>query len=361
MKLLTPAFALCLALTFACSEKPQVVKSTAERIALIDSLLASYQKPPQIFTVSSQKPSTVTGKEGTILFIDPAKLEATDQSPLGENITVELREMTSATSMALNNAPTVSNDQLLVSGGAYYIGLSSNNKSLQLKEGQTMKAEFPKIAEENMSLFYGKKDSLGAVNWEKSEADFETKNLKKPTKPEEPNNQSLRIKGTWEFEDIENILAYVDSTGNISNSEEYQKELKRYLAQNKRYEEALKNYAEVDLTALGYINCDRFLKSGEILANVSLSITDGDIDNAKFYLVFSDINSVMESSLLRPFHSPAFRNIPINKKVKLVGFAVNENKTYTFSKNFKVAQNQEIQVSFAETTEREMQHMIGGL
>ena len=61
------------------------------------------------------------------------------------------------------NAQTVSDGKLLESGGAYYINLSCGKERLRIKKNKSIKIEFPKISDKDMSLFDGKVDSLGNI------------------------------------------------------------------------------------------------------------------------------------------------------------------------------------------------------
>lgn len=166
-----------------------------EHLKQVDKILAEISEEPQYFSAPSNKTTKVTGAEGTIIYVDPAQLETVDGSPLDSNIQIELIEMTDNSSLILNNAQTVSNGQILVTGGAYYLNMTSNGKQLKMKQGKGLDVEFPKLTEDEMALFLGERDSLGQVNWTvtadkfksiETQADALNFDTHKPTEPKKP-------------------------------------------------------------------------------------------------------------------------------------------------------------------------------
>lgn len=330
---------------------PKAPKKT-KPIDLINKLIERHREPVQTFTVPSKAPSEVEGKYGSILYVNPSNLETVDGSPLGDEIQIKLREVMDRKSLVLNNAPTVSNGKLLVSGGAYFIELSSSNTALKLSEGQTFKVEFPKVTQEKMDVFYGEKDSRGSINWVESGASFKTKQLKKPAKPKEPSAPiaALVPKETDRNSDSTLVITGADSIKVLA----YQKADEEYKAQQKAYQKSIKTYTGVELTSLGWINCDRFLRSGVPLTNVSLNFDKTGIDVARFILVFEDINSAMNSYFTPKTTLPtrAFLSIPINREVKLLALALRGKQALIFTSSFTIEKDQEIIIEFEEASDK---------
>ena len=105
-------------------------KSEAKKLT---DFLAKYEEPSQLIKVSSSKPTQVNGKQGTTISINPNDLATESGETLGKNIQIELKELTNQTQLLKTNAQTVSSGQLLVSGGAYYINMTSDGKQLDRK------------------------------------------------------------------------------------------------------------------------------------------------------------------------------------------------------------------------------------
>ena len=146
-----------------------------DQLEQVDNLLSEIAEKPQQLTTLSDKPKTVTGAKGTIIHVDPNRLETVDGSPLGDNIQIELLEMTDNSSLVLNNAQTISNGQILVTGGAYYLNMTSDGKQLKMKQGTGLAVEFPKLTEDEMGIFLGERDSLDQINWIPTEDSFKPK------------------------------------------------------------------------------------------------------------------------------------------------------------------------------------------
>jgi len=141
----------------------------------VHELLAEIAEKPEKITVASDKKTVVKGSKGTIIHVDPKLLETIDGSPIGKTIDIELLELTRKSDFLFHNTQTVSNDDILITGGAYYINMTSNGKQLRMKERQGLEVEFPKLSDEEMGLFLGVRDSAGLMNWIPAEQNFEPK------------------------------------------------------------------------------------------------------------------------------------------------------------------------------------------
>ena len=182
---------------------PEEVKQEA---AKLNAFMKGFEQAPQVFFVSSEKPSKVKGKMGTELRLNPEDLQTIDGKPPGKKIKIELKELLNQRALLRENAPTTSNGRLLVSGGAYYIHLSSGEKPLFLKKGRFLKAKFPRISSKKMSLFYGKRDSLGNLNWNETKTKFvNERGLRDNVLA--PNSDELEMKDDSDYQEV------VDSNG----------------------------------------------------------------------------------------------------------------------------------------------------
>ena len=105
-----------------------------DRLGQVDRLLSELSEKPQQFEVPSNRETEVFGAKGTLIHVDPNRLETIDGTPLGDKIQIELLEMTDNSNMLLNNTQTVSNGQILVTGGAYHLNMTSDEKQLKMKQ-----------------------------------------------------------------------------------------------------------------------------------------------------------------------------------------------------------------------------------
>lgn len=121
---------------------------------------------------------TVVGKKGTEITFNTEDLEFQSGKKLvDENLKIELIELTNQQELLLANAQTISNDDWLISGGAFHIDIKAKNESLKLKTNKTISVRFPKNTKEgDMQIFYGDRNEKGYLNW--NESNIELKNEK---------------------------------------------------------------------------------------------------------------------------------------------------------------------------------------
>jgi hypothetical protein len=326
------------------SNENQVTNPSVEFKKLNTIMEGIFFKSSQFFDEWANKPFKVNGEKGTILFINPNDLVTENGQPLGKTIQVELKELTNQSDMLKANASTVSNGRLLVSGGAYFIKLTSDNNILKLKEGKSLSVQFPKLTNKEMSLFYGERDSLGQLNWQEANQKFENKAIAK-AKPKLDtvsfgSDSFVPFDGT--FMDGEDVK---DSRTPLTVAE------KKLIVENR--ENAVHAYEIVKVKKLGWINCDRFYESNN---NTKLELAFNEKDNieiANVFLVFQELNSVIQSSYVKigsNKFTPRFQNIPIGSKTKLIALSTKNGKTYSYNSYITIEANKTIQIDFKETT-----------
>ncbi len=320
-------------------------------IARINDVLKRYEEPSQSFRVSKDRSTQVKGKRGTIIKINPGDLETISGDSTGNDIVIELKELTNQDQLASTNIQTTSNGRLLVSGGAYYINLTSGGKQLKLKEGRTLSVEFPKLSNNEMSLFYGDRDSLGRINWQQAEQKFETR-------PKQKITSATTTDDTSATGGLEAILKYLDSESKRPLTPEEKKELE---ARRKDYAVAEKLYKAIELNKFGWINCDRFYEASE-QTDLLYTFNDQDsVTSANIYLVFKDINSVIQdyyfSSREKKYDS-GFKNIPIGAKTKLIAFSIKDGKAFAYSADLTIKLQETVQITLAEINEAQFGKLL---
>lgn len=121
---------------------------------------------------------TVIGKKGTEITFNPKHLEFQSGKKLvDESLNIELIELINQQDLLLANAQTISNEEWLISGGAFHIDIKVKSESLKLIKNKTISVRFPKnTKEEEMQIFYGDRNEKGYLNW--NESNIELKNEK---------------------------------------------------------------------------------------------------------------------------------------------------------------------------------------
>ncbi len=333
----------------SCNGNQKYVKENSildikSKIKEINDNLSIYEEPSQTFKIIGGKPTKIIGKLGTIITINPKDLVTEDGKLIGNNIELELKEMINQEQLLRTNAQTLSNGQLLISGGAYYINITSNGNQLKLKDGKNLSVEFPKITNDEMTLFFGNRDSLGQINWQQSVKNIKLKPKRKVKFVSKEEKLPMTINGV--------VFGYVKPT----------KQQRRVIdEQMKNLENEKSVYEAIQLNKLGWINCDRFASVKNKTKMTCIFNTKDRIETAKLYLVFKEINSVMSINYFlneNNEHPPCFDNIPVGEKVKLIAFYFKKGKTFSFKSDLTIAMTDTVNIIFKESNSDETSNIF---
>ncbi|MCU0334136.1 MAG: hypothetical protein MUF62_03690, partial [Chitinophagaceae bacterium] len=324
---------------------PASTAATADSLPLpagtkLDAYLQRFNNTRQQYRASmQQKQIRIQGRQGTRFVINTADLQTTDGSALADSIDITLMELHNQQQLLLANAPTVSNGKLLVSGGAVYIHLSSQGKTVQLKPGKTYKAAFPTLRRQNMRLFYGD-TSAGTLNWVAAADSFRL--------PAEVPDTVIA-----EEQVVEDLIVSFELTGDTARmamdtmsksvfekrkktGQREQAALKAERAtfekQKARRKQRLE-YSEISLQSFEWINCDDFVTSNVFYRiNIPVSLSLEPLAEYRTYLVFHEINAVMSTQVYhysgKDSTSAIFDQIPAGYTVQAVSVAVTHNQLF---------------------------------
>lgn len=339
----------------SCSNPTTIKENSAQNnpandkadIAKLNDALKKYEEPSQIFKVSADKPSVVTGRKGTKISINPNDLVTESGKPLGENIDVELKELTNQGELLRANTQTISDGKLIVSGGAYFVGLTSNSEQLKLKDGRTLSVQFPKLTEKEMALFYGQRNDLEQINWQMANETFKSK--PQQSKPETDTVITVKKESK---SDIDAILDYIEGD---TTTEEGKKEVRQWKAEAKVEKQM---YEAIELAKLGWINCDRFLEvENKTTLYVNFNPNDS-VRNANVYIIFKDINSVAQFYYYSD-QLPKFEDMPVGYKARLFAYTVKDEKVFASSTDLTISKGQNLTMDLKETSDQDFKKLIG--
>ena len=146
-----------------CTKKPENIEPSDNSFS---NYFSTQRNKSQKFTINSNQNNVIYGKKGTKVQIGGGTLRTLSGQPVTGNVTVELKEITELSEMIVNNAPTISNGQLLTSGGEFYISASQNGAPLALADnaGFFISVAAPRGTTDSMKVFTGR-DSSGTVVW----------------------------------------------------------------------------------------------------------------------------------------------------------------------------------------------------
>lgn len=371
MKKSSTLFSLLLLILFACNSPQKQANSVAnideqteetsdvesskspkDQLLEFNEYLKKFDNTSQYFKLSSSKIGTIIGKKGTVIHVNPTNLETIDGSPLAGEIQIELKELTQKKDLILSSTQTISNGQIIETGGAYYIHMTSGGKKLKLKENKKLDIEFPNISAKSMELFYGEKNELNEINWEP----INTKLVPKPI------TENFTITQHDRDSDIESIFKYLSEdsvpisrkTTMISNSE---RQKRKEESKNRKEANTIKYYDITAVQQLDWINVDRFIDNPNPVTMNVLYDSNDNIEFARIYLIMKDINSVLIESYYKNEENQKtiFKNIPNNKSFRVLVITKIDKQNYIFDEDLKASKDLNIHVKLKAVTEEELE------
>ena len=331
-------------------------------------------EPSQKITVASNKITKAVGKKGIRITVDPSALETVNGAPLGVEIEIELKEITNQEELFKNDAPTACYGRLLVSGGAYYIGMTSNGNTLKVKAGKSVSIQLPEISANEMELFYGERDSSGNLNWiTAGKKIIPQKNLKE-VKTEIVTTKKVETvptkDTTREMSDLEKLLNYADQKGGRMSAAEFKSmantgkiadndgadfstrvtEITDTATGKKVKEIKTLYYNPVEITSLGWINCDRFYNNpnkSEIECEFDSSF---NITSAAIYVVFKNMNAMQKEYVAKATPASLMKLInqyPAGEAVKLIAITNIGGKFYESKQELVLQSKERVRLKFS--------------
>lgn len=319
--------------------------------------LARHVAPSQFYS-SDSLGGQITGKGGTFIKIVKADLQTKDGKPVTGDVVVELKELTGKRQFAAANAPTVSDGRLLVSGGVYYVGMTSEGQELQLKPGRALTMRLPK-AGDGMSVFYGERNNSEIINWKQA-----GQALTQPTVSngitrsyKAANGQTYWVKDNEKTASniarLQNTTAQLKKAGASVSTvatggdrgwscfgagyrmhREDTTELYKLMRmqedslskESMALQQAARLYNEIKVAQLGWINCDRFLDAPEVMPLAYYIPSGSYVSYAKIFVIFNSINSLMEGYYTTGSNENTISRVPVGADVTAIAMTVKDKK-----------------------------------
>ncbi|MEX1002482.1 MAG: hypothetical protein WDZ35_10250 [Crocinitomicaceae bacterium] len=228
----------------------------------------------ETFRLDTKKDNLLECKQGTKVHIPKGAFT-------GNDVKVEIKEYYSRAELLSADLSTVSNNELLESGGTVYIEAKDGDTSLELNENKELTVYFPKKTSGEMSTFYGERTEDGIMNWTE---DISEKSQKTKVEKKDQSGVYLELldgrgffrkKKKWLMGDGKSyVFDYFNRNYNDLNRKEY-------------LDVCLSKYRDDPKYMIVYRELKR--------ANVQIS-SDGKIQKIKFheYMYFEDkVNSFM--------------------------------------------------------------------
>jgi hypothetical protein len=219
-----------------------------------------------------------------------------------------------------------------------------------MSKGKTYSVEFPRLSNDEMNLYYGKRDSSGKMNWKKANQKFETKKKEK----EKKEYYAIAVNG-YENRDTSRVLM------KNKTQEEIEKEIE---TQKKEFEQSDKIYNPISLEKFGWINCDRLFNPKAKRTNVIFCILNKveEVNYVNVYLIFKDIKSIMSSSYCsfeNKIEKDDFDNIPIGMNIRFFAVSYQHGKIFAvLTKPISIKDNHNEKLSLKEMNENAFDKLL---
>lgn len=263
----------------SCSEKESLT---------FDKELQQLSDQSQFFTITNGIGDTLETKNGTRIIIQPNTFVFNDGQDTEEPVQIEVKDVFDKSEMILNGLGTVSDGRLLESFGMVYLRATSDVRELKIRDKSSIIISLPNRRKSYYGeLFYGAEVDR-SLNWEYAGEIPDTTVVEETIMPLSETKASVK-RTTYKF--INGLKEFVSDTVFT---------IKYQCCQDSvvGMDEAIyiPRAYEFEVTQLGWINCDRFI---EISDKADLEIELESFSQPIGYIVFSDINSVMEYCLTK--------------------------------------------------------------
>jgi hypothetical protein len=324
----------------SCSEKESLT---------FDKELQQLSAPSQFFIITNDKGDTLETKNGTKVIIEPNTFVDIDGQDTKEPIQIEVKDVFDKSEMILNGIGTVSNGRPLESFGMVYLKATSGDKELKIKENGVIKVSIPNRREDYYGeLFYGAEID-GSLNWVYAGKIPDTTIVEETIMPLSDSKASVKST-TYRFnKGLKEFVSDTIFTIKYKCCQDSVVGMKPAIYLPKSY--------DFEVTNLGWINCDRFL---DIKDKVDLEIELKNFSQPIAYLVFSDINSVME--ILFNADGKAMANdIPKNYQIDLVVIDKIKGHFMWTKRSTKIGTENKLTIETAKITEDELETELSKL
>lgn len=149
--------------------------------------------PLQVYEIDPGRSVRLTGEKGTTVWIPAKSFVFEDGTSPRERVTLHLREAYERPEMILQGLHTTAGNQLLETGGMFYLSAQAGDRPLELQAGAQLTVAMPTAEQqEGMELFRGVSGPDGRLeDWEASGQPFSSKLedlLDLPPRPRMPYN-----------------------------------------------------------------------------------------------------------------------------------------------------------------------------
>lgn len=122
--------------------------------------------PEQVFTIQNEKDTVIETENGLIIVIPANAFINKEGRTITENIKFNVKEAFNAHDIITSGLTTLSNGELLATGGMFFLEAYYKGEKLELSKGKEVLLDIPNInPNPKMMLFDGEQVEDGTINW----------------------------------------------------------------------------------------------------------------------------------------------------------------------------------------------------
>jgi hypothetical protein len=131
----------------------------------LSQLVDSLRPATQTFVIKGDRDTLIVGKKGTIFTINKNSFINSHGQP-AKTVNISVVEAITIDDFIKSNLQTNAGDNILQSGGMFFIDAKENNASLKIADGKSIYVEVKANQKDSkMSVFQGNYDKSGKINW----------------------------------------------------------------------------------------------------------------------------------------------------------------------------------------------------
>ncbi len=261
-------------------------------------LLAKLASKAEKIRVNNINELPIITKKGTKIWLYEWNVRNQQNGAVTYPFDIEIIELYTLKDMLLHQKPTVSFNRMLVTGGAIYLNVSKNGVNLNISPLNPPNISVPaKDPDENMWLFYGAMNNQENFTWAEAPRDTIRNDTIKKVQP------IFAGRGTY----------------------------------------------ELFPQRFGWINCDKFYDYTGEKTNVSFVSPKLGLENMIIFMLFPNINSVIQ------VYQGKSLEVPVGEDVKIVALAqTKDGEIFAYFKDIKVEKQQTVEIDLKSYTEKDV-------
>ncbi|MCP4520136.1 MAG: OmpA family protein [Cytophagales bacterium] len=274
----------------------------------LEEVIADLLPKPQSYEIDNQEENILTTQKGVKLLI-PRHAFGKEE----ETVRIEVTEYLTKSDMLLTNLTSQTPNQLLETGGMFYVQAFQGSKKIPLRKPLGMVIPINGEKKKGMETFYGDEQRNVHIQQTSVSWDNNLRNIR------EGSPIIIDASRSWWVRFVDFLRGREQVTNRLDVT------FRKKALENSGLTEEEKLLAEnylLNIGSLGWINCDRFY---DVKNKTNLIVGDSPDVNTRILIFFKEMDVIMSPNYIRA-KSSIFQDIPKGEKVIVVGLKNDEDQ-----------------------------------